>query len=88
VGINNIPDNLKDYSNDARDGYFTEIARQLISLAKVIKRKHERSKTVIATIPPKDVLKSVTKYPSKTERTPSEVTSKHQRSFEQFVTLK
>lgn len=86
VGINNIPDNLKDCSNDARDEYFTEIVRQFISLAKVIKRKHEGSKTVIATIPPKDVLKSVTKYPSKSELTPREVTSKHQRSFEQFVT--
>ena len=61
VGINNIPDNLKNCSNDARDEYFTEIVRQFISLAKVINRKHEGIKTVIATIPPKYILKSVTK---------------------------
>ncbi|MES9884657.1 MAG: SGNH/GDSL hydrolase family protein [Sedimenticola sp.] len=85
VGINDIPDNLKDKTKSERQKLFVKITSKFRSLIKCIKKVKPSASIVVATIPPKDLLRSVTKYPHKSSLNISDITDSHQLAFEKFV---
>lgn len=84
VGINDIPEDIKDRTRNEREKLFVKITVKFHSLVKTIK-KSQNTKIIIATIPPKDLAKSVAKYPTKAAIEVDKITPAHQSEFEWFV---
>lgn len=85
LGINNVRDDIKGLSSSERKNHYNEIIRHFNSLLRTIKRQNRDNKVVIATIPPKELLRSVQKYPEKSDLEAKYITDKHQVEFEKFI---
>lgn len=86
VGINEIPENIGDFSESKIDKVRSKIRHHFKSLAKTIRQCNSSAKIVIATIPPRDLFVSIPKYSAQSCLAVNEITSRHQQAFEDFVT--
>ena len=85
LGVNDIPENIATLSKQKESKLFISVTKSIKSLVKKIKKHNDSVKVLIATIPPKDLKRSVEKYPQKASLTLEEITSAHQKTYEDFV---
>lgn len=85
LGINNIRDDIKDLDAETLDAHKETVQRNFRTLIRAIKSKNKRNVYVIGTIAPKDLLRSISKYPRKSELLLKNITSEHQKKYEDFV---
>lgn len=85
VGINDIPENIADLSNQGQNRLFVKITKRLARLTEKVKKYCASGKVIVATIPPKDLRRSIEKYPQHAVLAVNELTREHQKQFEIFV---
>ncbi|MES9879299.1 MAG: SGNH/GDSL hydrolase family protein [Sedimenticola sp.] len=85
VGINDIPDDIADKTDNCVNKLLTKVTSKYHVLCRTIKKSNSNAQIVIATIPPKHLLRSIQKYPQKSPIDVQQVTDKHQSSFAQFL---
>lgn len=84
IGINDIPENIHEREKQSVNNLFHDILNKFKGLIRAANRKNRHNKVILATIAPKDLTKTIAKYPNKCESI-DKVTFEHQRAFESFI---
>ncbi|CAG2219780.1 unnamed protein product [Mytilus edulis] len=84
VGINNIPEDIYGRTGEDLDVLYKRIVKKFNQIEIAVKTVAFNAKVVIATIPPKELERTIRKYPHKSEKLGT-LTRNHQQSYENFV---
>ena len=93
--MNDIPENIYDRTERELTKVYERVIRELTKVYERVIRKYQQVdqgiksinrhiKLIIATIPPKDLIQTLLKYPHKSEKIET-ITRDHQTSYENFV---
>ena len=84
IAINDIPEDIHGRTKQKVNKLFNEITEKFNNLIRAAKRRNKHNKVVLATIAPKDLAKTIAKYPAKCEQIDN-LSFKYQRDFESFI---
>lgn len=84
VGVNDILENIYDRTERELTKVYERVIRKYQQVDQGIKSINRHIKLIIATIPPKDLIQTLLKYPHKSEKIET-ITRDHQTSYENFV---
>ena len=84
VGVNDISENIYDRTERELTKVYERVIRKYQQVDQGIKSINRHIKLIIATIPPKDLIQTLLKYPHKSEKIET-ITRDHQTSYENFV---
>jgi hypothetical protein len=82
--VNDIPENIYDRTERELTKVYERVIRKYQQVDQGIKSINRHIKLIIATIPPKDLIQTLLKYPHKSEKIET-ITRDHQTSYENFV---
>ena len=84
VGVNDILENIYDRTERELTKVYERVIRKYQQVDQGIKSINRHIKLIIATIPHKDLIQTLLKYPHKSEKIET-ITRDHQTSYENFV---
>ena len=84
ISVNDISENIYDRTERELTKVYERVIRKYQQVDQGNKSINRHIKLIIATIPPKDLIQTLLKYPHKSEKIET-ITRDHQTSYENFV---